>query len=212
VKEHEEDRRLAATGPHEVTLYTRPGCHLCEEAKSAIAPLLSECGAVLREVNIEGDTVLEERYGLDIPVIFIGSRKAAKHRVNLEQFRHRLQEVTMTKGSKLLLMAVGFATLALVTIIAFLFLKLNSTQINLTDQQLRGILDRELPNGTDESRVKHFLEAKSWAHSETDSTILAIVRDASHAGLIRKDIQMQFLFNSEGKLVSYELKDLYTGP
>ncbi|HET7258400.1 MAG TPA: glutaredoxin family protein [Candidatus Acidoferrum sp.] len=212
MKEHEEDRRLAATGPHEVTLYTRPGCHLCEEAKSAIAPLLSECGAVLREVNIEGDTVLEERYGLDIPVIFIGSRKAAKHRVNLEQFRHRLQEVTMTKGSKLLLMAVGFATLALVTIIAFLFLKLNSTQINLTDQQLRGILDRELPNGTDESRVKHFLEAKSWAHSETDSTILAIVRDASHAGLIRKDIQMQFLFNSEGKLVSYELKDLYTGP
>jgi glutaredoxin len=212
VKEHEEDRRLAATGPHEVTLYTRPGCHLCEEAKSAIAPLLSECGAVLREVTIEGDTVLEERYGLDIPVIFIGSRKAAKHRVNLEQFRHRLQEVTMTKGSKLLLMAVGFATLALVTIIAFLFLKLNSTQINLTDQQLRGILDRELPNGTDESRVKHFLEAKSWAHSETDSTILAIVRDASHAGLIRKDIQMQFLFNSEGKLVSYELKDLYTGP
>ena len=212
MKEHEEDRRLAATGPHEVTLYTRPGCHLCEEAKSAIAPLLSECVAVLREVNIEGDTVLEERYGLDIPVIFIGSRKAAKHRVNLEQFRHRLQEVTMTKGSKLLLMAVGFATLALVTIIAFLFLKLNSTQINLTDQQLRGILDRELPNGTDESRVKHFLEAKSWAHSETDSTILAIVRDASHAGLIRKDIQMQFLFNSEGKLVSYELKDLYTGP
>ena len=212
MKEHEEDRRLAATGPHEVTLYTRPGCHLCEEAKSAIAPLLSECGAVLREVNIEGDAVLEERYGLDIPVIFIGSRKAAKHRVNLEQFRHRLQEVTMTKGSKLLLMAVVFATLALVTIIAFLFLKLNSTQINLTDQQLRGILDRELPNGTDESRVKHFLEAKSWAHSETDSTILAIVRDASHAGLIRKDIQMQFLFNSEGKLVSYELKDLYTGP
>lgn len=92
MKGHEEDERLAGAGPHEVTLYTRPGCHLCEEAKSAIAPLLRECGAVLREVNIEGDAVLEERYGLDIPVIFIGARKAAKHRVNVEQFRRQLRE------------------------------------------------------------------------------------------------------------------------
>jgi glutaredoxin len=92
VKEHEEDERLAAAGPREVTLYTRPGCNLCEEAKSAIAPLLSEFGAALREVNIEGDAVLEARYGLDIPVIFIGARKAAKHRVNVEQFRRQLWE------------------------------------------------------------------------------------------------------------------------
>lgn len=83
---------MAAAGPHEVTLYTRPGCHLCEEAKTAIAPLLREFGAVLREVNIERDAVLEERYGWDIPVIFIGARKAAKHRVDVEQFRRQLQE------------------------------------------------------------------------------------------------------------------------
>ena len=95
MKEHAEDERLAAAGPREVTLYTRPGCHLCEEAKTAISPLLSEFGALLLEVNIQGDAVLEERYGLDIPVIFIGARKAAKHRVNLEQFRRQLQ------GSKL---------------------------------------------------------------------------------------------------------------
>ena len=60
-----------------MTLYTRPGCHLCEEAKAAIAPVLHEFGAALREVNIEKDAVLEERYGWDIPVIFIGARKAA---------------------------------------------------------------------------------------------------------------------------------------
>ncbi|MGB8476217.1 MAG: glutaredoxin family protein [Candidatus Acidiferrum sp.] len=92
MKEHPEDIRLASAGPREVTLYTRPGCHLCEEAKTAIAPLLREFGARLREVNVQGDAVLEERYGLDIPVIFIGARKAAKHRVNLEQFRRRLEE------------------------------------------------------------------------------------------------------------------------
>ena len=83
---------MAAAGPREVTLYTRPGCHLCEEAKAAITPLLHEFSAALREVNIENDAVLEERYGRDIPVIFIGARKAAKHRVDVEQFRRQLRE------------------------------------------------------------------------------------------------------------------------
>jgi glutaredoxin len=92
VKGHPEDARLAAAGPREVTLYTRPGCHLCEDAKTAIAPLLREFAAVLHEVNIEKDAVLEERYGWDIPVIFIGVHKAAKHRVDIEQFRRQLEE------------------------------------------------------------------------------------------------------------------------
>ena len=89
---HPEDARLAASGPRDVTLYTRPGCHLCDEAKSAIAPLLREFGAALHEINVDDDPVLKERYGWDIPVIFIGNRKAAKHRVDLEQFRRQLQD------------------------------------------------------------------------------------------------------------------------
>jgi glutaredoxin len=89
---HPEDARLAASGPREVTLYTRPGCHLCDEAKSAMAPLLREFCATLREINIDADPDLKERYGWDVPVIFIGRRKAAKHRVNLEQFRRQLQD------------------------------------------------------------------------------------------------------------------------
>jgi glutaredoxin len=91
-KPHPEDARLAAAGPREVTLYTRPGCHLCEEAKAAIASLLGEFDATLHEVNIENDAVLEERYGWDIPVIFVGARKVAKHRVDVEQFRRQLLE------------------------------------------------------------------------------------------------------------------------
>jgi glutaredoxin len=88
-----EEARLAACGPRDVTLYSRPGCHLCEEAKAAIAPLLHESGATLREVNIDEDPVLQQRYGWDIPVIFIGQHKAAKHRVDLGQFRRQLEEV-----------------------------------------------------------------------------------------------------------------------
>ena len=89
---HSEDARLAAAGPREVTLYTRPGCHLCEEAKAAITPLLREFGTSLREVNIDDDPVLRERYGWDVPVIFLGARKVAKHRVSLEQFRRQLRD------------------------------------------------------------------------------------------------------------------------
>jgi len=87
-----EDLRLARCGSRDITLYTRPGCHLCDEAKAAMAPILREFGAVLREVNVDEDAVLKERYGEDVPVIFIGPRKAAKHRVDLAQFRGQLRE------------------------------------------------------------------------------------------------------------------------
>jgi len=90
-----EDLPLAACGPRDVTLYTRPGCHLCDEARTAIAPLLREFGAILREVNIDEDAALKERYAWDIPVIFIGKRKVAKHRVNMAQFRRQLEEARM---------------------------------------------------------------------------------------------------------------------
>ena len=87
-----EDEKLAACGPRDVTLYSRPGCHLCEEAKTAIAPLLREFGAILRVVNIDEDPVLQDRYEWDVPVIFIGAHKAAKHRVDVAQFRRQLEE------------------------------------------------------------------------------------------------------------------------
>ena len=78
--------------PLEVTLYTRPGCHLCDEAKSQIAPVLIEFGARLREVNIDADPALRERYNVDVPVIFLGDRKIAKHRVDLGQFKRQILE------------------------------------------------------------------------------------------------------------------------
>jgi hypothetical protein len=55
-------------------------------------PLLSEFGATLREVNIDEDSEIAERYCWDIPVIFIGSHKSAKHRVDPRQFRRQLEE------------------------------------------------------------------------------------------------------------------------
>jgi glutaredoxin len=91
---YSKEERLAAT-PLEVTLYSRPGCHLCEDVKVAIKPLLHEFNAHFREVNVDLDPLLAERYGWEIPVIFIGTHKAAKHRVDLAQFRRQLQQAQL---------------------------------------------------------------------------------------------------------------------
>jgi glutaredoxin len=91
---HSEDTHVAAAQPLDVTLYSRPGCHLCDEAKAIIKPLLTEFGARLREVNIDEDPEIAERYRLDIPVVFLGAHKAAKHRVDPLQFRRQLEEAS----------------------------------------------------------------------------------------------------------------------
>jgi len=54
--------------------------------------MLGEFGATLREVNIDEDAVLRQNYDTDIPVIFIGPRKAAKHRVDPVKFRRQLRD------------------------------------------------------------------------------------------------------------------------
>ena len=87
-----EDLILAQAGPLDVTLYTRPGCHLCAEAKMQMEPLLAACGARLREVKIDADPALRARYDWDVPVVFLGARKVAKHRLDLKQFRRQLEE------------------------------------------------------------------------------------------------------------------------
>lgn len=85
-----------AVTPLVVTLYTRPGCHLCDEAKRAMAPLLAEFGAALREVNIDADPALRARFTNDVPVIFLGDRKIAKHRVDLARLRRQLAGAVQT--------------------------------------------------------------------------------------------------------------------
>ncbi|MBI3405888.1 MAG: glutaredoxin family protein [Acidobacteria bacterium] len=76
----------------EVVLYTRPGCHLCEEAKTHLAPILRKAGVVLLEKNIDADPELKRLYDVEVPVLFIAGRRVAKHRVDVKQFERQLQE------------------------------------------------------------------------------------------------------------------------
>jgi hypothetical protein len=67
-------------------LYSRPGCHLCEEMKAAIARASRVTGipVTIEEVDISTDPDLEARYGLEIPVLEVKGRKVAKYRIGDE--------------------------------------------------------------------------------------------------------------------------------
>jgi len=87
-----EQGRLAVAKPRAATLYSRPKCHLCDEARAAILPILREFGAPLHEVNIDDDKELRELYTDDVPVIFLGSREVTRHQVDTVRFRKALED------------------------------------------------------------------------------------------------------------------------
>jgi glutaredoxin len=76
-----------------VTILSRPGCHLCELAKEAMLNAGCEGEFVLEEVNIDEDSPLRDRYGNDIPVIFINGVKVFKHRVDPREFKRKLRRL-----------------------------------------------------------------------------------------------------------------------
>jgi glutaredoxin len=77
-----------------LTIYSKPGCHLCDEMKSTVHRVLSthsaEPAVSVDEIDISGDPALIDRYGLEIPVLLIDGRKAAKYRVSDEELRRIL--------------------------------------------------------------------------------------------------------------------------
>jgi len=74
----------------EVIIYSRPGCHLCDEAKAAIQDAGCSDMFILREVNIESDKELLRKYQYDIPVVMIDGVEAFRHRVDAQQFKKTL--------------------------------------------------------------------------------------------------------------------------
>ena len=55
----------------ELVIYTGDKCHLCEQAKALLVTVLEQSGLDLKEVDIDSDETLKERYGLRIPVLLL---------------------------------------------------------------------------------------------------------------------------------------------
>lgn len=63
-----------------LTLYTRPGCHLCDAMKDVVEEAAREEPVTLREVDVSGDVDLERRFGREVPVLARGDRVLARVR------------------------------------------------------------------------------------------------------------------------------------
>ena len=86
----------AGAGRVVVTLYTREGCHLCDEAKAAVLPVVMHAGAEFREIDIDDDAELRAMYNDSVPVIFVGADFFARYRVDVK----KLEKALETAGRK----------------------------------------------------------------------------------------------------------------
>ncbi len=70
-----------------VTIYSKPGCHLCDDMKVVVMNVIGGRADVSVDVvDISADPALHSLYRLEIPVLAIDGRKAAKHRITEADF------------------------------------------------------------------------------------------------------------------------------
>lgn len=75
----------------EVLVYSRPECHLCEDAMDALRRLQAELGFALRECDISGDEALQRAYFERIPVIVVDGEEVCEYFVQEALVRERLE-------------------------------------------------------------------------------------------------------------------------
>ena len=84
------------TNSVDVEIYSRPGCHLCDEAKEVIERVQRRLGFGVRVINIENDPELENKYGEQIPVVLLNAVLAFKYRVDEAEFEKKIRRLWKT--------------------------------------------------------------------------------------------------------------------
>ena len=74
-----------------LTLYSRPGCRLCDEMKTVVGRVAESMPLTILEIDISADPDLEARYAWEIPVLMIEGKLAAKYRVTESELRRILR-------------------------------------------------------------------------------------------------------------------------
>lgn len=81
-----------------VTMYTRPGCCLCREAREVLDDVRRSHSFRLLEVDISSDRTLQALYGEEIPVVLVEDRKAFKFRVDPRRLLRQIREAEAKRG------------------------------------------------------------------------------------------------------------------
>ncbi len=71
---------------HEVIVYSREGCCLCDAVKDTLAAAQAEAEFTWRVVDIDTDPALRATYNDEVPVVFLDGRKAFKYRMEKRDF------------------------------------------------------------------------------------------------------------------------------
>jgi glutaredoxin len=74
-----------------VTLYGRPGCHLCDDAQAIMVSLQKWLCFDLKLVNIEDDDELHRRYMFEIPVVALRGKEIAKAPISRQALTEALE-------------------------------------------------------------------------------------------------------------------------
>lgn len=81
---------MSQTSPARVLLYSKPGCHLCDDARAVIRTVCAEVGEGYDEVDITASADLMRRYGEEIPVTMVDGRRHDVFWVDPSRLRHAL--------------------------------------------------------------------------------------------------------------------------
>jgi glutaredoxin len=79
-----------------IDIYSRPGCHLCHEARERIKSVTRGRNVAIRMIDIDRDPALEAEYRTTIPVVFINDEKVFQYHVDTEELENRLKELWKT--------------------------------------------------------------------------------------------------------------------
>jgi len=75
-----------------VTVYSRHGCHLCENAVNTLEGMRKELTFTIEVIYIDGNPELEKLYGHEVPVIHINGEHHDFFKVDPERFRTSLEK------------------------------------------------------------------------------------------------------------------------
>ena len=78
----------------QVTLYGKPGCHLCDEARAVLQSVRLEREFELAEVDVSLDPALNHEYGERIPVVAVDGEELFEYFVDRRALENRLGRVT----------------------------------------------------------------------------------------------------------------------
>lgn len=78
------------SGSERVLLYSRAGCHLCDQARPVVRAVCAETGESVREVDIDADPALRREYTDKVPVVAVDGVVVDFWWVDADRLRARL--------------------------------------------------------------------------------------------------------------------------